>query len=65
MEYIFSLPFQAPPSSYPSVTVPAGYGVTAVGQQYVPGDVDIEKLVVVVNQGARELLVLETLRTRE
>jgi len=65
MEHIFALPFQDPPSTYSVVATPAGYGVTAQALQYVPGDVNIEKLVVTVTRGAQELLVLETLRTRE
>ena len=64
MEYIFSLPYQDPTSSYPLVTVPQGYGVTADAEEYVAGDPDIAKIVVRVNHGSKIVLVLETLRVR-
>ena len=65
MEHIFALPYQAPPSYYSVVATPAGYAVTAEAQEYVLGDVNIEKLVVIVDRSAQQVLVLETLRARE
>ena len=64
MEYIFSLPYQDPASSYPLVTVPQDYGVTADAEEYVSGDPDIAKIVVRVSHGSQVVLVLETLRVR-
>lgn len=64
MEYIFSLPYQDPASSYPVLTVPQGYSVTADAEEYVVGDSDIAKVVVRVSHGSQVVLVLETLRVR-
>lgn len=64
MEYVFSLPYQAPPSTYPAVATPPGYGVSAAAQTYVVGDTNIQKVVVTVHRGGVDVLVLETMRTR-
>lgn len=64
MEYVFSLPYQAPPSTYPAVATLPGYDVSAVAQSYVAGDTNIQKVMVAVNHGGVDVLVLETLRTR-
>jgi hypothetical protein len=66
MEYVFSLPFQEPTSVYPSIAdLRPGYGVSAVAEEFIPGDSNIEKLVVTVTGQGRNILVLETLRARE
>ena len=49
MEQVFSLAYQVPPTSYPSVATPPGFGVTAASEEYVPGDPNMEKLVVTVS----------------
>ncbi|MBI4340324.1 MAG: hypothetical protein HY680_10315 [Chloroflexi bacterium] len=65
MEYVFSLPYQDPPATYPSLSsVPPGYGVTALAEEYVAGDANIQELVVRVTFGDQELLALQTLRAR-
>ncbi len=63
MEYVFSLPYQEPPSSYPTISVPQGYVVTCEAEEYVLGDPNLEKVVVTVTFSGREELVLETLRS--
>jgi type II secretory pathway pseudopilin PulG len=63
MEYIFSLPYSAPTSTYPSVATPSGYSVSAVAQQYIAGDINIERVVVTVQHGGVTVLTLESLRT--
>jgi hypothetical protein len=65
MEYVFSQPYQAPPAAYPTVSAPDGYTVSAVAEEYVLGDPNVEKVVVTVNRDGQSVLVLETLRTRE
>jgi len=63
MEYVASLPYQPPPHTYPSVGVPAGYSVTAQAIEDVPGDTNIEKVVVTINFEGQVILSLETFRT--
>ena len=65
MEYALTLPYQPPPYNYPTVDPPAGYEVTAVAEEYVVADSNIEKVVVTVNHDGQQVLVLETLRARE
>ena len=65
MEYIFSLPYQSPPHTYPSVSAPPGYMVTAAAEEFVMGDPNIEKLNVTVSRDGGNILVLETLRARD
>ncbi|MCH8206022.1 MAG: hypothetical protein IH956_03355 [Chloroflexi bacterium] len=65
MAHIFSLSYQDATSTYPSIAdVPTDYTVTAVANEFLSGDVDIQKIVVTVTRGGRSLLVLETLRAR-
>ena len=64
MEYAFSLPYQEPPTSYPTISVPNGYGVTCTAEEYVAFNPDIEKVVVTVTFHGQPSLVLETLRSR-
>ncbi len=64
MEYLFSLPYQEPPSSYAVVSTPAGYSVSADAQVYVAGDTNIEKVVVQIGFGEKQVLTLETMRAR-
>ena len=64
MEHVFSLPYQDPPTTYPTIATPERYSVTAEGEEYVVGDPNIQQVVVTVYHDATELLVLEALRTR-
>ncbi|MBI4339821.1 MAG: hypothetical protein HY680_07690 [Chloroflexi bacterium] len=64
MESIFNLPYQAPPSTYPSVATPPGYSVAALAESHVEGDVNIEKVTITVAHAGAGVLVLETLRVR-
>ena len=64
MEYMFSLPYQDPPTSYPTISVPQGYEVTCVAAEIVPGDPNIEKVIVTVTFDGTHQLVLETLRAK-
>ena len=64
MEYIFSLPYENPPSAYPTIEVVApGYSVTAAAEEREPGVTTIAKIVVTVSQDGEEVLVVETYRT--
>ena len=64
LEYVFSLPYQAPPSTYVSTNV-SGYDVTVEAMESVPGDPDIEELVVTLTRSGQPVLVKTTLRARE
>lgn len=63
MEYLLSLPYQDPPTSCSTISVPQGFSVTCEAEEYVVGDTNIEKPVVTVTFGATQV-VLETLRTK-
>lgn len=65
LEYMSSLPYQDPPTAYPTITPPSGFTVTATAEEYVPGDVTIEKVIVTVTQAEGANLVLETLRAKD
>ena len=66
MEYLYSLAYQGSTSTYPSITaLPPGYGVTAESRTFIEGDSNIEKIVVTVSRGGRDILVLESLRTKD
>ena len=65
MEILFSTPCRDPPSAYPLVAAPEGYGVTADAAEYVLGDPAIEKLVVRVSHQGQIVLTLETLRVKK
>lgn len=64
MELTFSLPYQEPPTVYPSIASMPGYSVSAVAEEYVSGDPTIERIRVTVSWGERQVLTLETLRVR-
>lgn len=63
METVFSQVYIPPPSSYPSISVPDMYTVTANATEYISGDASIEKLTVSVTYQGRGILSLETLRS--
>ena len=66
MEYIMTLPYQAPPSSYPTLAVMPGYNLTAEAQEEsvegAPPDPNLQKIVVTVTRDGEEILVLESFR---
>lgn len=62
MEDIFNQAYKPPPASYTTISVPSDYTVTAAANEYISGSVDVEKLVVTVGRGGRDVLALETLR---
>ena len=75
MEYVSSLSYVPPPGTYTSIaddsslniTLPPGFGVSAAAQTYVADDGlsgSIEKVVVTVTRDGRNILVLESLRSR-
>ncbi len=65
LELAFTLPYISPPTTYPTVSVPAGYGITAVAEEYVSGDANLQKIVVTVNRDGATVLVMETLRVTQ
>ena len=62
---VFSQPYLSPPASYPSITPPPGYGVTALAEEYVTGDSNLAKVVISVTRENDTVLVVETLRARD
>ncbi len=64
VEYIFSIPYQDPPSFYPTVVAPIGYGITAAAEEFVQNETAVQKIVVTVDHGGETVLVLETLRAK-
>ena len=64
LELAFSLPYVSPPTTYTTVTVPSGYSITAVAEEYVSGDANIQKIVVTVTRGGAGVLTVETLRVK-
>jgi Tfp pilus assembly protein PilV len=65
MEYVFALPYQAPPSTYPTIETPPTYALSALAETYVAGDPNIEKVVVTVFQEGQEVLALEAIRIND
>lgn len=64
MEYVKELPYQAAPATYPTVTPPTGYGVTAAASD-VPGglgDPDIQLVTVQVTKDGAPVFTLEGYR---
>ena len=62
METIFNQVYLPPPASYPSISVPNMYTVTAHATEYITGDTSLEKVTVLVTFDGRTILTLETLR---
>jgi len=62
MEHIFELAYVAPPSTYPTVTPPAGYTVTAEALVYDPSSANIEKIRVTVVKNGGTVKAVDTLR---
>jgi len=62
MENVFNQAYLPPPVSYPSISVPSMYTVTADATEYIVGETDVEKITVSVTFEGRGILSLETLR---
>lgn len=62
MEDIFNQAYLPPPATYPSISVPIMYTVTADATEYIGGETEIQKLTVSVTYQGRNILSLETLR---
>jgi len=61
LEYVKSLPYVSGSGSYPSISVPSGWAVTAV-RSAIPeasGNPDIQKVTVTVTRGGATILTLE------
>lgn len=59
IEYVKSLPYAAPPASYPAVSTPPGYAVTADASSIAGADADIETVTVTVTRDGNVVYVLE------
>jgi len=62
MEDVFNQVYLPPPASYPSISVPSMYTVTASATEFIGGATSLEKLTVSVTFDGRDILSLETLR---
>lgn len=62
MEHIFELAYVPPPNTYPTVTPPMGYTVTAEALVYDPSSPNIETIRVTVFWGGEPVKAVETLR---
>lgn len=59
MEYAKQAPYSAAPHAYPTVTPPAGYGVTATASTISGGDANIETITVQVSKDGVAVYTLE------
>ena len=59
MEYTKAATYRAAPSSYPTVTPPGGYGVTAAASAVSGGDANIELITVQVSKDGNAVFTLE------
>ena len=70
IEYIFTLPYQEPPSTYPSIDLSGqdyvGYAASsqAIVDPDASGNPNIERVLVDVSFGGEAILSLETLRSK-
>ena len=64
LELAFAAPYISPPTTYATVGVPNGYGITAVAEQFVSGDTNVQKIVVTVTRDGAGVLMVETLRVK-
>jgi hypothetical protein len=62
IQEILAVTYVDPPFTFATITPPAGYSLTAVAEQFVPGDTNIAKIIVTVSYGAEVVATLETLR---
>ena len=61
---ILSAVYQDPPYTYTPLTPPSGYTVTAEALEFVPGDTNIAKIVVIVSRAGKPAATLESLRLK-
>jgi type II secretory pathway pseudopilin PulG len=64
MERMFTLPYQGPGASYPTINVPEGYVLTCVAEEFNAGNPNIERVAVTVTVNGTVRLEISTLRTR-
>ena len=62
MEYTKDAPFQAAPSSYPTVTPPASYGVSAAASAVGGGDARVQIVTVTVTKDGATVFTLQGLK---
>ncbi len=62
MEHVFELAYAPPPTTYPTVTMPPGYSVTAEALVYDAASPNIETIRVTVFKGGQQVKEIETLR---
>ena len=65
IQEILSTTYVDPPFTFTTITPPSGYSLTAVAEEYVPGDPNIAKIIVTVFYGADVAATLETLRLKD
>lgn len=59
LEYTKSQAYQAAPTSYETVTPPAGYTVSATASSIPDADSSIQKITIIVTRGAETLVTVE------
>jgi Tfp pilus assembly protein PilV len=62
MEYVRSLPYQVAPATYPTLTPPSGYAVTAQALPVAGTDDQIQEVAVTVTSGGKSVLILEGMK---
>jgi hypothetical protein len=64
IQEILSNPYVDPPFTFTTITPPTGYSLTAVAEQYIPGDTNIANIIVTVMYKTDVAATLETLRLK-
>jgi hypothetical protein len=62
MESVMTQPYQAAPSNYAVIATPEGYSVTAVAEEDVAGEPNVQRVIVTVSFAGEDVLILETIR---
>lgn len=65
IQEILANPYVDPPFTFTTIAPPTGYSLTAVAEQYIPGDTNIAKIIVTVVYKAEVAATLETLRLKD
>lgn len=65
IQAILSTTYVDPPFTFTTISPPSGYSLTAVAEEFVPGNTNIAKIVVTVSYGADVAATLETLRLKD
>jgi hypothetical protein len=65
IQEIMATPYVAPPFTFRTIAAPTGYSLTAIAEQYIPGDTNIAKIIVTVMYKAEVAATLETLRLKD